>query len=136
MPPSRQYAKSINVVVPPWSAARPTCSGPAVVSVVPSGSDAGVVHVDVRVDAAGHHDAIPGVDHTRRKVDRQRADSRDRSNGFAGHRDVGADHASRRHDIAALNDEIEHRASGGGARLVRAILQVYGDDTSALSASP
>ena len=66
-------------------------------------------NVRVRLDAAGHDDLAAGVDGPR-GVGRQRAGLAQRDDRLALHPDVEQRDALRRHDLSALDDEIEHGA--------------------------
>ena len=61
---------SRSVVTPPAAAARVAVSKPS-----HSGA-ARLVHVDVRVDDAGHHEPVAGVDHVARSTRRPSAPTR------------------------------------------------------------
>ena len=69
------------------------------------------MQMDVRVDAARHHDVSGGVDHGAWL--RRPAPARDGGDRFAVDREIAAHDALRRHDVAAANDEIEHCSSRG-----------------------
>ena len=68
-----------------------------------------VMQMDVGVDAARHDNVSGRVDHALGRLRRKRAGGCNRRDRFAGHRDVALHDAVRRHDVAATNDEIEHR---------------------------
>ena len=97
----------MNVVVPPYSAARPTCSGPGRDERRSVGLDPDVMQMHVRVDAARHDDVSRGIDDACGGL-RQRAGSGDRRDGLAGDCDIAARRRPAASPLAAANDQIEH----------------------------
>jgi hypothetical protein len=68
-----------------------------------------MMQMDMGVDAAGYDNVAGCINHACRGLCRKRAEGRNRRDGFAGDGNVALHDAVRRHDIAATNDEIEHR---------------------------
>ena len=93
-PPARSVpcmtrVKSMMVVVPPSSAARPTTEGPWVSVGSPLGTTTRPEAMGMRVDAAGHDDLAGGVDQPRAGREREGAAFGDRHDLAAGDRHIG-----------------------------------------------